>query len=206
MNRRILRGLSRGREQWLAVALAACALCNAQVAAPPDLFKGAISGRLLDDLGQPLPGWHVVVGQWRYRDGRKEFDLLPPGDTRTGNDGSFVLGNLDPGTYAVRAENPFLHILDLSNLNLPALPGPKQPGEAYVTTYYPGVLDATSAAAIEVTAGGETKGIDFRIRSARVFRIRGKVVEPRIGRFGSIMEIKPEDSRSGGSAKRKRGS
>jgi hypothetical protein len=179
----------------LAINLSLAALCYAQPASP-SLLRGAISGRLLNEAGLPLPGWHVVAGQWNYHSGRKELDLLPPRDTSTKSDGTFVIGNLRPGEYYFRAENPYLRLLDLQfpTLKLPALPTPQNPAEVYVTTYFPGVIDIASASSIHVTGGAETSGIQFRLRSARVFRIRGRINSPS-GRGGGLPSIKLLDSR-----------
>lgn len=168
--------------------LCLAALCCAQPASPP-LLKGAISGKLFDETGQPLPGWHVVAARWSYHRGRKELDLLPPGDTPTKDDGSFLIEDLDPGEYCLRAENPYRELLDLPFAKtLPALPTPKERGESYATTYYPGVVDASSASSIRVRAGAASS-MPFRLQSARVFRIRGKIAVAR----GS-MSIRPLDS------------
>jgi hypothetical protein len=168
----------------LVAAVFAVALACAQTPEPSSV-KGAIAGRLLDENGQPLAGWHVIVGHWQYRHGRKEFDLLVPRDTSTGDDGGFLLGDLDPGTYSVRAENPYLNTPAMFRDRLPPLPGPKRPGEAYVTTYYPGVTDVNKADAIEVKAGVQAR-IEFRIQSAHVYHARG--------RLALVASVRPQDS------------
>ncbi len=167
----------------LAAAVFAALACGQSP--EPSTVKGAIAGRLLDENGQPLAGWHIIVGHWQYRHGRKEFDLLVPRDTSTGDDGGFLLGDLDPGTYSVRAENPYLNMPAMLRDRIPPLLGPKRPGEAYVTTYYPGVTDVNKADAIEVTAGAPVK-IEFRMQNAPVYHARG--------RLGIVASVRPQGS------------
>jgi len=59
---------------------------------------GGISGRVLDDAGAPLPGVTVTA----QREGGKGT----PRATYTGADGLFVLPNLPPGGYTIRAYLP----------------------------------------------------------------------------------------------------
>jgi Carboxypeptidase regulatory-like domain len=183
--------LSRSREMLLAVVfLWPTVPCCAQPASPLPL-RGVISGSVFDEAGQPLPGWHVVAARWSYHHGRKELDLLPPGDTRTQHDGSFILENLDPGEYYLRAENPYRRLLDLPLVaaRLPTFPAPKKAGEIYVTTYVPGVIDPASAQSIRVSAGAPSPPIRFRVQNERVFRVRG-----RIANGGGMMSLKLVDS------------
>jgi len=59
--------------------------------------------------------------------------MLPLGDVITGEDGRFVIDNVDPGGgYHVRAEDSFALMRNLAfiSLNLPARPSPKNPLEA----------------------------------------------------------------------------
>ena len=45
----------------------------------------------------------------------------------------------------------------------------------YLSTYYPGVPDASRAAAIDVAPGAEVRAIDFTVTHQRVFRVRGQL-------------------------------
>lgn len=49
-----------------------------------------------------------------------------------------------------------------------------------VTTYYPGVVDASSAMNIEVDAGRVTGGIEIRVQNPPTYHIRGRVSGPRV--------------------------
>lgn len=61
---------------------------------------GTIAGRVVDPLGQPVPGAVVEVGATAY-------DLVPIVHSgTTGADGVFTIGALPPGDYHVRADGP----------------------------------------------------------------------------------------------------
>jgi hypothetical protein len=77
------------------------------------------------------------------------------------------------------------------------LPGRKGPEESYVLTYYPGVTELSGAAALDLTAGGQLRGMDFRLRKSRVFRIAGKVVGAPNGRVNADVSLLPLDAGSG---------
>jgi hypothetical protein len=62
-----------------------------------------------------------------------------------------------------------------------------------VTTYFPNVLDATSAAPLNVTAGGEVRA-DIQMRKARVYSIRGRAVDNSSGPvINAVVAILPKD-------------
>jgi hypothetical protein len=48
--------------------------------------------------------------------------------------------------------------------------------EKYMAVYYPNTTDETSAAAIDVTPGGEATAIDFAVSAIPIHRVRGRVV------------------------------
>jgi len=50
--------------------------------------------------------------------------------------------------------------------------------ENVLKTYYPGTLDGSRAALIDVTEGAVVDGLDFGFRSAQAFKISGTVVDP----------------------------
>lgn len=148
------------RNKLATALLLATAVLEAQPGntAPGNTAKGSIAGRILGKDGKSLAGWHVAAGQWNYHYGRPELHLLQT--TTTEKDGTFVIRNLDPGRYSVRAERPY---------------GPKAPDENYAPTYYPGVIDVTAAAELEVRANATAGSIEFPVLHPRAFRIRGTV-------------------------------
>jgi hypothetical protein len=51
-----------------------------------------------------------------------------------------------------------------------------QLSEAFTETFYPNASSIESANTIEIRAGADMKGLDFRIARQRLFRIRGRVM------------------------------
>ena len=47
--------------------------------------------------------------------------------------------------------------------------------DTYVSTYFPGVTEATSATSVELGVGQEFLGLSMQGKEARVFRVRGTV-------------------------------
>jgi hypothetical protein len=96
-------------------------------------------------------------------------------DTSTGqtNDiGEFRIANLPPGRYYVvarpRGRRAFFD---------PRMPQPaaEESTEDYAPTYFPGALETTSAAAVEVGPGREVSGIQIGLLKSPVYRVRGRV-------------------------------
>ena len=50
-----------------------------------------------------------------------------------------------------------------------------------MSTYYPGVADAGQAAILEVRPADELSGVDFKIARQQLYKIRGRVIDSRIG-------------------------
>ena len=65
----------------------------------------------------------------------------------------------------------------------PAAPASKddQPSEGYIPVYYPGTLDAQSAAPISLAAGIVFNGVDLTVAAVRTLRIQGQVINGATG-------------------------
>jgi hypothetical protein len=92
----------------------------------------------------------------------------------TTNDlGEYRISNLAPGRYFISASDRRAALVLTQERAGRA--GAAQEGN--ITTFYPNGTDASSAAPIDVTAGGEIRGLDIRLRRAKVYTIRGKAVD-----------------------------
>jgi hypothetical protein len=127
--------------------------------------QAVVTGRVLDEEGEPLANAMVQVYQQRYMQGKRQ--LAPMGGQPSNDVGEFRVANLAPGRYWLSAtwRSPMAY----------ARLKEGQPQEQYVTTFYPGTTEAAAARAIEVAAGQELSGIDIRMQKARVYRISGRV-------------------------------
>jgi len=128
-----------------------------------------ISGRITDADGEPFPGATVTVYRMNRTNGTRQRVSNP---VPAGADGNFSIGNLAAGRYYLAAASP----PSLTQTNQREVGENNEGDERYVTTYYPAAVEPSAASPIEVAPGAELRGIDIRLRKARVFHIYGKVV------------------------------
>ena len=134
--------------------------------------QGAVSGRVVDEDGDPVPGAMVSAQRYSYDGGHRR---LFPADSSAANDrGEFRLGKLAPGRYYLSA--------DVMNMDMmgqaPPPPADGSPETGYVTSYYPRTTDAGLAAAIDVAAGADLPGYQIQVQKARVARVQGQLIGP----------------------------
>lgn len=133
------------------------------------LFKlspqGVITGRVLDEDGDPLTGANLVLLRWSYVDGRRE--LTSAGSARVNDIGEFRIAQVPPGTY---------YLMAADNMGRG---GPFQVEEEipHVSTFYPRALDWSGATPLTVRDGEQISGVDVHMQRARVFSVRGTVVD-----------------------------
>jgi carboxypeptidase family protein len=129
---------------------------------------GVITGRVLDDFGDIVPG--VTVMPMRYRTINGERQMMPMGRPHATDDtGTFRLYGLPPGTYYVSARAEEMNRMG------PALTDASVTGFAH--TFYPSTPVAAEAQPIEVVAGAEVVA-DVSLVAARLTSVSGVVVDP----------------------------
>ena len=128
-----------------------------------------VSGKVLDQDGEPLDHASVTILRPGYLRGKQQWNNA--GTTQTNDLGEYRIP-IGPGSYLVSASFRDLYIR--SNVNSPL---PDKPELAYVTTYYPSVLDAGAATSVSAN-GAEVRGIDIKLRKTPTVRIRGRVIDP----------------------------
>lgn len=126
--------------------------------------NGSISGRVLDDDGDPLAGAEVALFQVMWRQGR--FELSSAGGESADDRGAFRFGELTPGRYFVRARPAGARVVPATI---------SVPGETPQPTWFGGSLDHANAAVIQLMAGENRMDLDIRLRSAVSFGIEGRV-------------------------------
>jgi len=142
---------------------------------------GAISGRIVDDMGEPVASVQVSVQRYAYRGGTRR--LMPAGaeggNDRTDDLGQFRLYGLPPGEYYVTAT---LRGMDFVAMNATAAAGPS---DGFAPTYFPGTGSLVEARRVTVRAGQDVPNISFALVSARLGRVSGRVTtsagEPLVG-------------------------
>lgn len=136
----------------------------------PVVPQAAMSGHILDEDGDPLGRAFVRVLRAGYSRGKRQW--IPAAGTSSDANGEFKTSSLAPGKYYVVAQTSPMAFGGTST----AANKPGQPEESYVETYYPSSLDQDGATAIDVLPGREIPSIDIRMRKARTYHVRGKVV------------------------------
>lgn len=113
-----------------------------------EMSPGAtLSGRVLDSDGNPAAGIEVQTNL--------------AGTVSTDRNGKFVFENLEPGSYTLLAK-------------------PSQAeaeGIVPLPTYFPSAADPMQAEPIPVSAGATLAGFEIHLRSAPVYKVRGKVLD-----------------------------
>jgi hypothetical protein len=147
---------------------------------------GAIGGRVVDATGEPLLGVNIGILRAVYdENGKKTFTsitLVGQLLTRTDDRGEYRVFLLPPGRYYVQAR--------------PAPGLSNEPDVGYPITYYPGATESSGAVAIDLAPGEELHTIDFTLREQRLFRLRGRVIDPKTGRppAAAYFELIPRNS------------
>jgi hypothetical protein len=132
--------------------------------------QGAVSGRVQDEDGDPVPNAIVTAMSYSYATGHRQ---LQPADTSTTNDrGEYRLGKLPPGQYYISASMVRMDPLG----TLPPPPKDGSPEMGYVSTYYPRTPDAALAVKVEVSAAADLTGFTIQLQKSKVVRIKGQAL------------------------------
>jgi hypothetical protein len=128
-----------------------------------------ITGRVLDEDGEPVAHVTVQLMRYLYNQGRKQ--LLPYSSGSTNDLGEYRIFGIPPGKGLLSAtySTPGLYegLVDRSS--------GAQADEDYAPTYYPGTTDLSAAATLEISPGVQLQGMDIRLSKTRTVRVRGKV-------------------------------
>jgi hypothetical protein len=131
---------------------------------------GVITGRVLDDAGEPMSG--VVVWAMRpgYVEGRRQMIVAETGNGFQGTDdtGQYRLANLTPGAYYVRAT---------TRETWTALVDGKRVLMGFRPTFFPGTADPGEARLIEVGVGQRVTNMDIPLATGRPANISGVALD-----------------------------
>jgi hypothetical protein len=121
-----------------------------------------ISGRVFDDVGEPIAGVTVWVLQTRYVQGRRQL-VATGANATTGITGRYRLLSLTPGDYTV---------IGTTRQTWPHDTDPKQVF-GYASTYFPGTATASQAQRVKLGVAQQASGIDFSLVAGRTSIVRG---------------------------------
>jgi carboxypeptidase family protein len=134
-----------------------------------------ISGRVVDEFGEPVADAMVTAMRQTWAGGRRRF--VPAGRTGQTNDlGQFRMYGLPPGDYFVSATLRNSEAMMFDIMGMQGGPSGSTPASGYAPTYFPGTSSPTEAQKITVAVGQEAHQTDFALMPVRLARISGVVV------------------------------
>jgi hypothetical protein len=136
---------------------------------------GVVTGRALDEFGEPLVG--ATVRAWRILWLNGGVRAAPGGSDIADDRGVYRVFGLTPGSYyvsATRATTAGERALSADRDIEPV--GGTSVG--YAPTYHPSGASLAEATAVRVKAGQETTGIDVNVRLVTLAEVSGSVVTP----------------------------
>ncbi|HET7699048.1 MAG TPA: carboxypeptidase-like regulatory domain-containing protein [Vicinamibacterales bacterium] len=151
-------------------------LADAQVMEKADvsLPRGsAVSGRILDEFGEPVADASVNAMRLQYASGRRR--LVPSGRASTTNDlGYFRVFGLPPGDYYLTATVRTLDSMVMDLIGGGAAGGPtgSNSNSGYAATYYPGTTNPAEAQRLSLVVGQEMQ-LDLQMQPVRLAKITG---------------------------------
>lgn len=188
----------------------------------------AVSGRVLDERGEPVVGVHVRVLAQILVGGRPQ--IAAGAGTFTDDRGAYRIAGLRPGRYFVQVPSvqsavpagvdptqpsglaagapltlrPAMDMPGgfryvLGDYATPPAPDPRP--LVYPIAYHPAARTTTEAVAIELRDGDDRQGVDVTLAPARAATISGIVQGPPEALEGVLLRLLPEgtDDASGGS-------
>jgi len=151
----------------------------------------ALSGRVLDPLGKPAENASVVAtlvandGTTRVAGQSGVDDLgmyriwgLPSGKYRLSVEYRRGLINFGDGIPMVNTGGAFVAAGAASAVQ-----------DSWVKTYFPGTVDSSRAALVEVGTGAVVEGLNFGFQIAQSFKISGTVVDPDRSRRSGVPDF-----------------
>jgi hypothetical protein len=126
---------------------------------------GVVTGRVLDEFGEPIAGVQVSAQRYRFIGGTRR--MTPSGSDMTDDQGSFRIYGLAPGEYFVSGT------IRSQVVSMPGMTSTDIDG--FAPSYYPGTANVGEAQRIAVKGGQELSGVNFALAAARLARVRGRV-------------------------------
>ena len=145
---------------------------------------GVMTGRILDEFGEPLADAQVAAQRYQNIGGRRR--LVPAGRPATTNDiGEFRLFAIPPGQYYLSA----------TLRNMSGMIGDSDDRSGYAPTYFPGTANMAEAQKVTVSLGQIVSDINMALIQTHTARITGVAVDSQ-GRpmMGMVMAVPRGDS------------
>jgi protocatechuate 3,4-dioxygenase beta subunit len=153
---------------------------------------GVVSGRVLDEEGEPIPWAQVSALREVYSSGKRK--LSPEALVPTNDLGEYRLFGLKPGRYFISARfKPGQHVVgrgevgeDVNDDSRPEL----------MPVYYRNSPEPERASTIALKAGEEISSVEILLRPVTTYRVRGRVYNMVAGRrsnTGATIQLEQRD-------------
>jgi hypothetical protein len=139
--------------------------------------NAVVSGRVLDEDGDPMGKAAVIVLRPGYLRGRKQY--TEAGEAMVGATGEYSI-SVTAGHYLLAAASMASLAAGLQGSS--SQPPADGPEATYGTVFYARSPDETGAAPVDAAAGAELRGMDITMSKVKAFRVRGKLAEPQPGK------------------------
>src|SRR5919201_3672435 len=160
---------------------------------------GVITGRVVDEFGDPVSDAMVAVQRYQYMQGRRR--LIPAGRPAMTNDiREFRLFAIPPGQYYLSA----------TLRNMMGFGAESDDRSGYAATYFPGTPNVAEAQRVTIRVGQVLSDINMALTPTRTAKITGTAVDSRgrpmagmvmampkgefVGMFGPPGQIRPDGS------------
>lgn len=147
---------------------------------------GAVTGRIVDEYGDPVAAARVQAMRYRSMQGTRQLMPMAAGDS-TDDTGAFRLFGLTPGDYYITA---------VAQGGM--FGGESNDTTGYAPTYYPGTGNVAEAQRVSVTVGQEISNVTFALLATRAVRITGTVLDSKGERLSHGFVMLQDTSGAGG--------
>jgi protocatechuate 3,4-dioxygenase beta subunit len=176
---------------------------------------GAVTGRIVDDQGQPIPNVSVQLFERRSSAGAARLTRIGAQTLPSDDRGVYRVYGLAPGEYLVAAavpQNMAARLITREELQWASAvvqsgragggstgspPAPPQGSSvSYSRAYFPGTADAALAVPVTVAPGQERDGADIAVRLVPTARVSGTIQQPDGTRASSGVNVmlRPRDA------------
>jgi Carboxypeptidase regulatory-like domain len=131
---------------------------------------GVITGKVVDEDGEPLDSVTVLALRTSYNAGGKTLQQVSA--AQTDDRGMYRIFDVQPGRYYLSAQ-PQRQFFMVGRQN-PERTHSAIPEEAYGVTIYPGVTEISQTSAHELSPGADWTGADFKLHKKPAYHIRGR--------------------------------
>jgi hypothetical protein len=132
---------------------------------------GVITGKVVDEDGEPLDGVTIMALRNGYNAGAKTLQQVSA--AQTDDRGIYRIFDVQPGRYylSAQAQRQFRMIAPQNAERVHST----IPEEAYGVAIYPGVVEISQSTAHELKPGADWTGADFKLHRRPAYHIRGRM-------------------------------